>query len=127
MTELAYPSGLPSGQGFVRLREFRDCLQPREVLRWRDLAVDGLAFHSAEVRAGNLFFAIRGAKNDGTLYAQQAVARGAIAVVAEEALAVPVPVLVVDNGRVALADAARYYYRDPSRALSVVGVTGTTG
>ena len=40
MTELAYPSGLPSGQGFVRLRELRDCLQPREVLRWRDLAVD---------------------------------------------------------------------------------------
>jgi UDP-N-acetylmuramoyl-L-alanyl-D-glutamate--2,6-diaminopimelate ligase len=95
MTELAYPSGLPSGQGFVRLRELRDCLQPREVLRWRDLAVDGLCFHSAEARAGNLFFAIRGARNDGALYAQQAVARGACAIVAEEALAVPVPVLVL--------------------------------
>jgi UDP-N-acetylmuramoyl-L-alanyl-D-glutamate--2,6-diaminopimelate ligase len=127
MTELAYPSGLPSGQGHVRLRELRDCLQPREVLRWRDLAVDGLAFHSAEVRPGNLFFAIRGAKNDGTIYAQQAVARGAVALVAEEALPVPVPVLVVPNARVALADAARYYYRDPSRAVSVVGVTGTNG
>jgi UDP-N-acetylmuramoyl-L-alanyl-D-glutamate--2,6-diaminopimelate ligase len=127
MTELAYPSGLPSGQGFVRLRELRDCLQPREILRWRDLAVDGLCMHSAEARAGNLFFAIRGSKNDGTLYAQQAVARGAVAVVAEEALALPVPVLVVDNARHALADAARYYYRDPSRALSVVGITGTNG
>jgi UDP-N-acetylmuramoyl-L-alanyl-D-glutamate--2,6-diaminopimelate ligase len=127
MTELAYPSGLPSGQGFVRLRELRDCLQPREVLRWRDLAVDGLSFHSAEVRAGNLFFAIRGAKNDGALYAQQAVARGAVAVVAEEALALPVPVLVVANAREALADAARYYYRDPSRAVSVIGITGTNG
>jgi UDP-N-acetylmuramoyl-L-alanyl-D-glutamate--2,6-diaminopimelate ligase len=127
MTELAYPSGLPSGQGFVRLRELRDCLQPREVLRWRDLAVDGLCFHSAESRAGNLFFAIRGAKNDGALYAQQAVARGAVAVVAEEALPLPVPVLVVANAREALADAARYYYRDPSRAISVIGVTGTNG
>ncbi|MBX3462369.1 MAG: UDP-N-acetylmuramoyl-L-alanyl-D-glutamate--2,6-diaminopimelate ligase [Planctomycetes bacterium] len=127
MSELAYPSGLPSGQGFVRLRELRDCLQPREVLRWRDLAVDGLAFHSAEVRPGNLFFAIRGSRNDGTAYAQQAVARGAVAVVAEEALPVPVPVLLVDNARTALADAARYYYHDPSRALSVVGVTGTNG
>jgi UDP-N-acetylmuramoyl-L-alanyl-D-glutamate--2,6-diaminopimelate ligase len=127
MTELAYPSGLPSGQGFVRLRELRDCLQPREVVRWRDLAVDGLAFHSSEVRAGNLFFAIRGARQDGALYAQQAVARGAVAVVAEEALPLPVPVLVVPNAREALADAARYYYRDPSRALSVVGVTGTNG
>ena len=127
MTELAYPSGLPSGQGFVRLRELRDCLQPREVLRWRDLAVDGLCFHSAEARAGNLFFAIRGAKNDGSLYAQQAVARGACAVVAEEPLGLPVPVLVVANAREALADAARYYYRDPSRAISVIGVTGTNG
>lgn len=127
MTELAYPSGLPSGQGFVRLRELRDCLQPREVLRWRDLAVDGLCLHSAEARAGNLFFAIRGSKNDGALYAQQAVARGACAVVAEEALSVPVPVLVVDNAREALADAARYYYRDPSRAISVIGITGTNG
>jgi UDP-N-acetylmuramoyl-L-alanyl-D-glutamate--2,6-diaminopimelate ligase len=127
MTELAYPSGLPSGQGFVRLRELRDCLQPREVLRWRDLAVDGLCFHSAEARAGNLFFAIRGAKNDGALYAQQAVARGACAVVAEEALSLPVPVLVVGDAREALADAARYYYRDPSRAVAVIGVTGTNG
>jgi UDP-N-acetylmuramoyl-L-alanyl-D-glutamate--2,6-diaminopimelate ligase len=127
MTDLAYPSGLPSGQGFVRLREIRDCLQPRDVLRWRDLSVDGLAFHSTEVRAGNLFFAIRGSKQDGSLYAQQAVARGAVAVVAEEPLSLPVPVLVVANAREALADAARYYYRDPSRALSVVGVTGTNG
>ncbi|MFY9345480.1 MAG: hypothetical protein WAT39_23520, partial [Planctomycetota bacterium] len=72
MTELAYPSGLPSGQALVRLRELRDCLQPREVLRWRDLAIDGLCMHSGEVRAGNLFFAIRGAREDGALYAQQA-------------------------------------------------------
>jgi UDP-N-acetylmuramoyl-L-alanyl-D-glutamate--2,6-diaminopimelate ligase len=127
MTELAYPSGLPSGQGFVRLRELRDCLRPREVLRWRDLTVDGLAFHSAEVRPGNLFFAIRGARSDGAGFAQQAVARGAVAVVAEEALPVTVPVLVVDSARAALADAARYFYRDPSRAVAVVGITGTNG
>ena len=127
MTDLAFPSGLPSGQGFVRLRELRDCLQPREVMHWRDLAVDGLAFHSAEVRPGNLFFAIRGTKNDGTVFAQQAIARGAVAVVADEPLSLSVPVLVVDNVREALADAACFYYRDPSKAISVVGVTGTNG
>jgi UDP-N-acetylmuramoyl-L-alanyl-D-glutamate--2,6-diaminopimelate ligase len=127
MTELAYPSGLPSGQGHVRLRELRDCLQPREVLRWRDLLVDGLQFHSADVRPGNLFFAIKGQKNDGSVYAQQAVARGAVAVVAEDPLPLAVPMLLVPNVRGALADAARYYYRDPSRAVSVVGVTGTNG
>lgn len=127
MSDLAFPSGLPSGQGFVRLRELRDCLQPREVMHWRDLAVDGLAFHSAEVRSGNLFFAIRGAKNDGSVFVQQAIARGAVAVVAEEPMSLSVPVLVVNNAREALADAARFYYRDPSKALSVIGVTGTNG
>ena len=65
MTELAYPSGLPSGQGFVRLREIRDCLQPREVLRWRDLAIVGLCFDSKEARSGNLFFAIPAAISEG--------------------------------------------------------------
>ena len=127
MTDLAFPSGLPSGQGFVRLRELRDCLQPRDVMHWRDLAVDGLAFHSAEVRAGNLFFAIRGTKSDGAIFVQQAIARGAVAVVSEEPLSLSVPVLVVDNVREALADAARFYYRDPSKAISVIGVTGTNG
>ena len=127
MTELAFPSGLPAGQGYVRLRELRDCLQPREALRWRDLGVDGLAFHSPDVRPGNLFFAIRGTRNDGTIFAQQAVARGAVAIVAEEPLPLPVPVLVVANARAALADAACHYYRNPSHAVSVVGVTGTNG
>ncbi|MCA8947941.1 MAG: UDP-N-acetylmuramoyl-L-alanyl-D-glutamate--2,6-diaminopimelate ligase [Planctomycetes bacterium] len=124
---MAFPSGLPSGQGTVRLRELRDSLRPREVLHWRDIAVEGLQFHSAEVRPGNVFFAIRGRKSDGAAYAQQAVARGAVAIVAEEALPLPVPLFVVDNARQALADAARFYYRDPSRAVAVVGVTGTNG
>lgn len=127
MTELAYPAGWPAGQGDVRLREIRDLLRPRDVLRWRDVAVDGLCFHSKEVRPGNLFFAIRGTKDDGTIFAQQAVARGAVAIVAEEPLPLPVPVLVVESARAALADAARFYYRNPSQAVSVVGVTGTNG
>ncbi|MFM1873702.1 MAG: hypothetical protein RL398_3124 [Planctomycetota bacterium] len=127
MTELAYPAGWPAGQGDVRLREIRDLLRPRDVLRWRDVNVDGLCFHSKEVRPGNLFFAIRGTKDDGTIFAQQAVARGAVAIVAEEPLPLPVPVLVVESARAALADAARFYYRNPSQAVSVVGVTGTNG
>jgi UDP-N-acetylmuramoyl-L-alanyl-D-glutamate--2,6-diaminopimelate ligase len=127
MTELAYPSGLASGQGCVRLREVRDCLQPREVLRFRDLAVEGLCFHSAEVRPGNLFSAIKGARTDGNAFVQQALTRGAVAIVAEEPIAGSCPVLVVDSARRALADVARHYYRDPSRSLSVVGVTGTNG
>ncbi|MCA8957163.1 MAG: UDP-N-acetylmuramoyl-L-alanyl-D-glutamate--2,6-diaminopimelate ligase, partial [Planctomycetes bacterium] len=51
----------------------------------------------------------------------------AVAVVAEEALNLPCPVLVVRNARQALADAACFYYGNPSHELPVVGVTGTNG
>ena len=127
MTELAFPSGLSPSQAHLTLGEFRDHLRPREVHRFRELPVEGLAFHSAETRPGNLFFAIRGTRQNGAVYAAQALARGATAIVAEEPLAVTCPVLVVENTRRALADAACLYYGFPSRSVSVIGVTGTNG
>lgn len=127
MTELAYPSGLTRNQGVVSLQAVLDSLLPREVLRFRHLGVDGLAFHSGEVAPGNLFFAIPGTRHNGSAYAQEALSRGAVAVVAEQPLNLPCPVLVVPNARRALADAAAFYYGNPSRELPVVGITGTNG
>ncbi len=127
MTELAYPSGLTSGQGVISLSALVEHLQPRETHRFRELAIEGLAFHSGEVQQGNLFFAIPGTRADGATYAAQALARGADAVVAETPLALTCPVLVVDDARRALADAAAFYYRNPSHTVPVIGVTGTNG
>lgn len=128
MTELAFPSGLSTGgRGYVGLRALRDRLAPTEVLRFRDVPVEGLCFHSAEARAGDVFFAVRGTHQDGAAYAAHAVARGAVAVVAEEPISVDCPVLVVDNCRHALADAACDFYGDPSLSLPVIGITGTNG
>ena len=127
MTELAYPSGLSRSLGVVSLQTLVDCLQPREVQRFRHLGVEGLAFYSGEVQPGSLFFAIHGTRHNGSAYAAEAIKRGAVAVVAEEPLNLPCPVLVVRNARVALADAACLYYANPSHELPVVGVTGTNG
>jgi len=127
MTELAYPSGLSQRCGHLGLWTIRELLQPTQVHGFRDVAVEGLAFHSAEVRPGNLFFAIRGTDRDGAKYASHAVARGAIAIVSETPLSMHCPVLVVDDARRALADVANFYYGSPSRGLNVVGVTGTNG
>lgn len=127
MTELAYPSGLPHWSSRMRLLDLRDELRPRRVLGFRNVGVGGVAFHSAEVRRGNVFFAVRGTHRDGGRFAAQALSRGAVAVVAEEPLPLSCPVLVVDDCRRALADAAAFYYGHPSRSLQVVGVTGTNG
>jgi UDP-N-acetylmuramoyl-L-alanyl-D-glutamate--2,6-diaminopimelate ligase len=114
--------------GFARLAELRELLQPRAVFRLRDdVAITGLADDSRRVRPGSVFFAVPGLAQDGARYAEEAVARGAVAVVSTEPLDLDVPVLMVHDVRTAVADAACAWYRHPSASLDCVGVTGTNG
>ena len=127
MTELLFPSGLSQGSVGLGLKAIVDSLGACEALRFRDVPIDGIACHTKEVRRGSLFVAVRGTKEDGSAFAQQAVAMGAVAILSEVPLDLPVPVIVVPAARRALADAARRFYRDPSHAIPVVGITGTNG
>jgi len=92
--------------------------------------VTGVRQDSRRITAGELFVARAGGRVSGADFAVSAVARGASAVLAEPG-AVPaalgVPVLEVADVRRALGVAAEVVYGAPSRALSVVGITGTNG
>jgi len=81
------------------------------------------------VGAGSIFFALPGEVTDGHLFAEGAVANGAVLVVAERPLDLDVPVLVVDDGVAALAALARdVVARVRARGrLRVVAVTGSNG
>ena len=89
----------------------------------------GIAFDSRQVKPGAIFFALRGVNADGARFAPQALANGAVAVVAETAApaGVTVPWLQVPNARAAMAEAAAAFYRSPSDELALVGITGTNG
>jgi UDP-N-acetylmuramoyl-L-alanyl-D-glutamate--2,6-diaminopimelate ligase len=89
----------------------------------------GVTHDSREAGPGVVFVGIRGLTADGAAYAPQALAAGAAAVVAQTPpdRPVPVPWVVVPDARAALAALAVAYYRHPSRAMRVVGVTGTNG
>ena len=91
--------------------------------------VTGIAFDSRQVKPGAIFFALRGVNADGARFVPQAVANGAIAIVAETAppAGIAVPWLQVPNARAAMADLAAQYYRSPSEELALVGITGTNG
>ncbi len=79
-------------------------------------------------RAGSLFVAVPGLHVDGHDYVAAAAARGAAAALVDHALPdVALPQLVVAAPREALANAAAWWYGDPSRDLAVVGITGTDG
>jgi UDP-N-acetylmuramoyl-L-alanyl-D-glutamate--2,6-diaminopimelate ligase len=92
-------------------------------------AITGVAYDSRAVQPGAIFVALRGQKADGTGFAAQAAARGAVAVVAETAPAdgVRVPWLKVADARLALALIADRFFESPSRRIPVIGVTGTNG
>jgi UDP-N-acetylmuramoyl-L-alanyl-D-glutamate--2,6-diaminopimelate ligase len=89
---------------------------------------------SRRVREGDLFVAVRGASSDGHDYIDQALERGALAVLAErwpeeidQKLPVRPNVILVRNARRALALTAANLHGNPSRDLIVAGVTGTNG
>lgn len=91
--------------------------------------VSAVAYDSRQVIPGAVFVALRGRQADGVAFVQEAVARGAIAVVAETPAPghIAVPWLQVQDGRLALATIAAAFYRHPSEALTLVGITGTNG
>ncbi len=98
----------------------------------RDRAVSGVFDDSRHIEPGGLFVAIQGTRDDGRRYAQDAVARGAGAVIAEDAADLKgAPVIRVADARATLARlAARWFELDQPAAnagLQLAGVTGTNG
>ena len=90
--------------------------------------ITGLCNDSRQVKAGDLFIALPGAKSDGSLFAAEAVSRGALAVVSErEVPEVKVPVFRVTSARKALALIAANFYKKPADELTLLGITGTNG
>lgn len=90
---------------------------------------------SANVKSNSLFVAVKGFKTDGHKYIQDAINKGASAIVLEDNSILPdeyfvstgiVKILVADS-RKALAEISNSFYGDPSKKIKLVAVTGTKG
>ena len=83
---------------------------------------------SREVGPGAVFFALPGSRADGHDFAAEAARRGAVAIVAERAVAcAPALLLLAPSARRAMAVAAANFHGRPADRLRVAGVTGTNG
>jgi len=93
------------------------------------IEIKGIEYDSRRVKKAYIFVAIQGFKDDGLQYASDAVKRGASLIVGEkESCDVQGAQYVrVDNTRKALADLSSAFYGNPSRELTVIGITGTNG
>ena len=85
-----------------------------------------MRYDSRSVQPGDLFVAIRGYATDGHAFIGMALAKGAAAVLCEEA-GKGIPAIVVKNSRAALADLAANRFGHPADRLTMIGVTGTNG
>ena len=95
-----------------------------------DRPISGLTMDSRRVVPGTLFFALPGLRTDGAAFIDEAINRGAVAVVSQRSIALPygkITFIQVPDARTTLARVAQRYYRFPDRELEVVGVTGTNG
>jgi UDP-N-acetylmuramoyl-L-alanyl-D-glutamate--2,6-diaminopimelate ligase len=93
------------------------------------MEVAGIEYDSRRVGSGFVFFAFQGARAEGRRFAQQALERGAVAVVSDQA-----PLdgfegtwIQVEHGRQALSAAARNFYNHPDQRVFFTGITGTNG
>jgi UDP-N-acetylmuramoyl-L-alanyl-D-glutamate--2,6-diaminopimelate ligase len=93
-----------------------------------DVEVQGLALDSRMLRPGDLFAALPGTRTDGRAFIEDALARGAVAVLGGPDLAaagLAVPVAVAAEPRRALAAmAARFYAAQPEATVAVTGTNG---
>jgi UDP-N-acetylmuramoyl-L-alanyl-D-glutamate--2,6-diaminopimelate ligase len=97
-----------------------------------DVAVTGVTHDTAAVQPGDLYAALPGARRHGAEFAGAAADAGAVAVLTDAAGAghaagAGLPILVVDDARSVLGDVASAIYGDPTRHLTVIGITGTAG
>src|SRR5690606_18659997 len=92
-----------------------------------------LRLDTRALRPGDVFLACPGRSSDGRRYIDEAIRRGASAIVMEAAGGesganeVAVPTLAVENLRAMLGELANAWYGQPSHALTVIAVTGTNG
>ncbi len=95
----------------------------------RDVFVQGIATHSAEVRAGDLFVCLDGARTNGALYATEALRRGAVGVLApreKQPTGTALSFCCEDAAAALLRAASRYRRESGARVLAVTGSAGKT-
>lgn len=91
--------------------------------------IKAITYSSKKVNPGALFAALKGTKTDGNLFINEAIDKGAVAVLSENPCPQNFPAawIEVKDSRQALAFASANFFNHPSSKLKVIGITGTKG
>ena len=111
--------------------KLKELLQNIDVLQMKADPEMEISHVSSDTREdfgqGCLFVALSGFAFDGNRFIPAAVAKGAVVVVTAKVPDMDVPYVLVENDRLALARIGANFYGHPSKAMTMIGVTGTNG
>lgn len=93
-----------------------------------DIEIKGIKINSKEIEPGDLFVCTMGVKADRHDFIDEAIERGASAiVVSRDGITKNVPVIKVENTNEELLRVCHQFYDYPDQKLTMIGVTGTDG
>ncbi len=101
-----------------------------EVIGNTNASVNGITINSMEVKASEMYVALRGTRADGHSFIQQAIDKGATAILCEQlpdVIQSGINYVRVKNTHIALAEVCANFFNQPSTKLKLVGITGTNG
>ena len=111
----------------MKLKRLLSVLDVHECTADPELDIRDISFDSRTTQPGDLFAAVCGYESDGHRFIGAAVARGAAVVLCQKKPEVDIPYILVADSRLALSRICCEFFDNPSRELTMIGVTGTNG
>ncbi|MBU1767649.1 MAG: UDP-N-acetylmuramoyl-L-alanyl-D-glutamate--2,6-diaminopimelate ligase, partial [Candidatus Omnitrophica bacterium] len=114
----------------MQLKQLLKDISVEKIIGDKDISIKGISSHSAEVKQGYVFVALRGKSRDGHDFVSEVTKKGAVAVVIDKNFKLPlngITYIYVQDTQEALAKIADNYYGSPTDHMKIIGITGTNG
>ena len=111
----------------MKLKRLLSVLDVCECTADPELDIRDISFDSRTTQPGDLFAAVCGYESDGHRFIGAAVERGAAVVLCQKKPEVDIQYILVADSRLALSRICCEFFDNPSRELTMIGVTGTNG
>lgn len=114
----------------MKLEDVLAKVSPIRIIGPQDVEITGVNIDSRKVKPGDLFIAISGTQTDGHQYIPKAIEQGAVAVACQhlpDQTQTGVAYILLSDTEDAVGKLATQFWGDPTKKLTLVGVTGTNG
>ena len=111
----------------MKLKDLLKDIRVLEMTADPELEINNVYYDSRKVTDGSLFVAVSGFASDGNRFIPMAMSKGALAVVTAKKPQEDVPYVLVESDRLALALLGCNFFGNPSKAMTMIGITGTNG